>query len=83
MVPFGRRPPRPLTATARRAATHRLADTGALWLGQGGQTFGSHGLDSQLKERAELAGIKGFHLHLLRHTAAIPMAARRGQRDRA
>ena len=28
------------------------------------------GLRASLQERAELAGIKNFHLHLLRHTAA-------------
>lgn len=53
---------------ARRA--HRLADTGALWVGGGGKGFGYYGLDKALKGRAEAARIKGFHLHLMRHTAA-------------
>ena len=54
----------------RARRTHRLADTGPLWVGAGGKTFGYYGLNTHLKERAEAAGIKGFHLHLLRHTAA-------------
>jgi integrase/recombinase XerD len=54
----------------RARRTHRLADTGPLWVGGGGKTFGYYGLNTSLKERAQAAGIKGFHLHLLRHTAA-------------
>src|SRR6201993_618373 len=65
VVPFG-----PQTAAAidrynRARRTHRLADTGPLWLGAGGKTFGYHGLDQALKERAQKAGIPGFHLHLM------------------
>jgi integrase/recombinase XerD len=52
----------------RRA--HRLADTGPLWVGVAGKTFGYHGMYESLKERAKIAGIDTFHLHLLRHTAA-------------
>jgi integrase/recombinase XerD len=54
--------------TARRE--HRLTDTGPLWVGITGKPFGYSGLDATLKHRAETAGIDGFHLHLLRHTAA-------------
>lgn len=69
-VPFG-----PQTAAAvdrymRMRRTHRLSATGALWLGGGGQTFSYHGLNITLKRRARVAGIDGFHLHLMRHTAA-------------
>jgi integrase/recombinase XerD len=56
-----------------RTARHKLTDatSGPLWVAGGSNTtFGYHGLDRTLKQRAELAGIKGFHLHLLRHTAA-------------
>jgi integrase len=53
---------------ARRA--HRLADTPTLWLGDGGRGFSYAGLHKALVGRAELAGIKGFHPHVLRHTAA-------------
>jgi integrase/recombinase XerD len=63
------------TATAidrymRARRSHRLADTGALWVGGGGKGFGYYGLDKALKDRARTAGITGFHLHLMRHTAA-------------
>jgi integrase/recombinase XerD len=63
------------TATAidrymRARRNHRLADTGALWVGGGGKGFGYYGLDKALKDRAKAAGIDGFHLHLMRHTAA-------------
>jgi site-specific recombinase XerD len=69
-APFG-----PQTAAAvdrymRARRGHRLSGTGALWLGGNGQTFSYHGLNMALKRRAHAAGISGFHLHLLRHTAA-------------
>ncbi len=70
MVPFG-----PQTATAidrylRARRSHRLASTTTLWLGGGGQSFKYHRLNVTLKRRADSAGIKQFHLHLLRRTAA-------------
>jgi site-specific recombinase XerD len=70
VVPFG-----PQTAAAvdrymRARRSHRLSATEPLWLGGGGQTFSYHGLNMALKRRARSAGIEGFHLHLLRHTAA-------------
>jgi site-specific recombinase XerD len=70
VVPFG-----PQTAAAvdrymRARRTHRLSATTALWLGGNGQTFSYHGLNIALKRRAQAAGIQGFHLHLMRHTAA-------------
>ena len=70
VAPFG-----PQTATAidrymRMRRTHRLADTGPLWVGGGGKTLGYHGLNRSLKERADAAGITPFYPHLLRHTAA-------------
>lgn len=69
-VPFG-----PQTAAAvdrymRARRTHRLISTGALWLCGNGQTFSYHGLNFALKRRAKAAGITGFHLYLMRHTAA-------------
>jgi site-specific recombinase XerD len=54
----------------RLRRTHRLADTPALWLGAGGKGLGYHGLEGALQARARSAGIDGFHLHRLRHTAA-------------
>jgi integrase len=41
-----------------------------LWLGGNGQSFKYHGLNLALKRRADSAGIKDFHLHLMRSTAA-------------
>jgi site-specific recombinase XerD len=69
-VPIG-----PQTGTAvdrylRARRTHRLADTTALWLGDRGKRFTYDALHKTLKWRAEIAGITGFHPHVLRHTAA-------------
>ncbi len=64
---------------ARRG--HRLSDSYNLWLGGGGKSFGYHGLDGALKIRARLAGIEGFHAHLLRHTFATRWKAARGSDD--
>lgn len=69
-VPFGPQTAAAIDRYIRSRRTHRLADTGALWLGGGGQTFSYHGLNVALKRRAHAAGIQGFHLHLMRHTAA-------------
>lgn len=65
----------PQTATAvdrymRLRRAQHPADSGPLWVGGGGKSFGYHGLNRTLKIRAEMAGIKHFHAHLLRHTAA-------------
>jgi site-specific recombinase XerD len=65
----------PSTAVAlgrwlRMRKTHRLADSPALWLGAGGKGFAYHGLEGAMKYRAGRAGLKHFHLHMLRHTFA-------------
>lgn len=70
VVPFGAQTAAAIDRYLRARRTHRLADSGPLWLGGGGQSFGYHGLNIGLKRRAQAAGIDGFHLHLLRHTAA-------------
>ena len=70
VVPFSVQTATAIDRYLRARRTHRLADTGPLWVGGGGKTFGYYGLNTSLKERAQAAGIKGFHLHLLRHTAA-------------
>ena len=49
---------------------HRHADSTNLWLGERGTSFGYDGLGRALRRRAQRAGIKGFHPHKLRHTAA-------------
>ena len=69
-VPFSIQTSTAIDRYLRARRTHRLADTGPLWVGGGGKTFGYYGLNTSLKERAQAAGIKRFHLHLLRHTAA-------------
>jgi site-specific recombinase XerD len=70
VAPFGAQTAAAVDRYLRARRTHRLADTGPLWVGGGGKTFGYHGLEGSLKERARAAGIGRFHLHLLRHTAA-------------
>jgi site-specific recombinase XerD len=70
VVPFGPQTAQSLDRYLRARRNHRLAQTEALWLGGGGQTFGYHGLARGLKVRAQMAGVNGFHLHRFRHTAA-------------
>lgn len=43
---------------------------GPLWVGVGGKSFGYYGLRKTLQQRALSASVPGFHLHLMRHTAA-------------
>ncbi len=69
-VPFGPRTGRALDRYLRMRRSHRLADGSALWLGDRGKTLAYYGLRDTLNYRAGLAGIKDFHPHLLRHTAA-------------
>lgn len=70
MTPFGPQTGRAIDRYVRMRRTHLLADTSALWLGDRGKSFSYGGLYKTLNYRAELASIKGFHPHLLRHTAA-------------
>ncbi len=70
VVPFSAQTGTAIDRYIRARRSHRLADTGPLWVGGGGKTFGYYGLNTSLKERAQAAGITGFHLHLMRHTAA-------------
>lgn len=56
-------------ARARRAAG-QPPDSGPLWIGsRGGLSY--TGMVHSLKGRAEDAGVVGFHVHRLRHTAAV------------
>lgn len=68
--PFGDQTGRAIDRYLRARRTHRLADTDTLWLGDRGKNLEYYGLHSALKYRAQLAGLNGFHPHLLRHTAA-------------
>ena len=69
-VPFGPQTGRALDRYMRLRRAHRLAESAPLWLGDRGKGFTYFGLHAALKYRAELAGIVGFHPHVLRHTAA-------------
>jgi site-specific recombinase XerD len=71
IAPFGPQTAAALDRYIRARRTHKLADTEALWLGVGGKRkLGYFGLNDTLRDRAKTAGIEGFHLHLMRHTAA-------------
>ncbi|HET9871232.1 MAG TPA: tyrosine-type recombinase/integrase [Propionibacteriaceae bacterium] len=54
----------------RARKDHRLRDTDQLWLGDRGKGFTYDALHKSLAQRAEAAGVAGFHPHRLRHTAA-------------
>lgn len=69
-VPFGPQTARSLDRYLRLRRGHKLARSGRLWLSDNGRGFSYDGLRKTLVWRAELAGIKGFHPHVLRHTAA-------------
>jgi integrase/recombinase XerD len=71
-VPFGPRTSAALDRYMRIARRElRITDTGGLWVGSGGRTFAYHGMHEALKARAAAAGIPTFHIHRLRHTAAV------------
>lgn len=81
VVPFGPQTGLALDRYMRARRTHRLAHSKALWLGGGGKTFGYDALDAGLKARGEMAGITGFHAHLLRHTFATRWKRAQGSDD--
>jgi site-specific recombinase XerD len=71
IAPFGPQTAHALDRYIRLRRGHPAADSKALWLGaRTRQALGPHGLRVTLLERSEMAGIKGFHPHVLRHTAA-------------
>ena len=69
-VPFGRQAARALDRYLRVRRLHRLADGPRLWLGDGGRLLAYNGLYWTLGQRADAAGVAGFHPHMLRHTSA-------------
>ena len=69
-MPFGPQTGRAIDRYIRMRRTHRLADTSPLWLGDRGRNLSYDGLYRALKHRADLAGIRDFHPHVTRHTAA-------------
>lgn len=78
MVPLAPEVAASIDKYRRARKGHRLADTDALWLGDRGKRFSYDALHKTLGERAQLAGIEGFHPHLLRHTAAHRWLAKGG-----
>lgn len=70
VVPFGPHTARALDRYLRLRAHHRLGATPALWVGDRGKGFTYDALHKTLKQRADNAGITGFHPHRMRHTAA-------------
>jgi site-specific recombinase XerD len=77
-VPFGAKAAQALDRYIRVRRRHRLAQTPALWLGERSYGFSYEGLYRALCRRADLAGIKEFHPHVLRHTAAARWLAAGG-----
>jgi integrase len=69
-LPIGPRTSSAIDRYLRVRRGHYRASTPELWVGDRGKAFGYDGLLKSLKMRAELAGITGFHPHVLRHTAA-------------
>ena len=69
-VPFGPQTASRSTATCGCGAGHAGRHPPALWLGDRSKALNYDGLHKTLGYRAEIAGIKGFHPHRLRHTAA-------------
>jgi integrase/recombinase XerD len=78
VVPFGVQTAAVIERYIRARKAHRLAETGALWLGGGGKGLGYYGLDKALKGRAAAAGVEGFHLHIMRHTFATKWLRAKG-----
>lgn len=79
IAPFGPQTARALDRYIRVRRNHRGSDSKALWLGaRTYQQLGPHGLRVTLAERANKAGIRGFHPHVLRHTFASRWMSQRG-----
>jgi integrase/recombinase XerD len=78
IVPFSPEAAMAIDRYLRLRRRHSRAASPNLWLGERGHSLSYMGLRASLTERAELAGIKNFHLHLLRHTAASRWLRRGG-----
>jgi site-specific recombinase XerD len=70
VAPFSPQVAAALDRYLRARRSHKLASTPAFWLGSHNKGFAYFGLNDTLRDRAKTAGIQGFHLHLMRHTAA-------------
>jgi site-specific recombinase XerD len=68
-LPFGAAVGRSLNRYLRARGHHREARSEWLWLGKRGR-LEPRGIVQALKRRAVVAGVEGFHAHVLRHTFA-------------
>jgi len=70
-VPVGVKTARALDRYLRERRRHPDADSSALWLGgRGRPLLSDSGVEKMLERRGELAGLKGLHAHVFRHTWA-------------
>jgi site-specific recombinase XerD len=69
VIPFGKKAALALDRYIRSRSQHRLADTGAFWLGHGGPMT-PNGLAQMVARRAKEAGVEGLHVHSFRHLFA-------------
>lgn len=67
MIAFGPKTAHSLDRYLRMRKAHASAGTDAFWLGDRNRGFSYGGLYKAMAERAEDAGIAGFHMHRLRH----------------
>ena len=71
VVPVGPQAAQAIDRYLRLRRHHRLGATSRdLWLGDRGKQFTYDALHKSLGQRAQAAGIEGFHPHKMRHTAA-------------
>ncbi len=68
-IPYGGKTAVALDRYMRQRRTHKYAQSKALWLGERG-SLRYDGLAYAMEQRAQAAGLEGFHLHRLRHTLA-------------
>jgi integrase/recombinase XerD len=81
LAPIGPQTARAIDRYVRVRRQHRLHASPKLWLGDVGRGFGYSALHAALRTRAEAAGIRGFHPHVLRHTFAHRWKAARGSEE--
>ena len=71
IAPFGPQTGQAIDRYVRLRRTHRLAETGKLWLGANDwRDFNYYGLRHALLRRAQVAGITNFNPHKMRNTYA-------------
>ena len=75
IAPFG---PKTVAALDRYMRTRRDNDSLQLFIGATRTTFSYWGLAKTMRDRAKQAGVEGFHLHRMRHTAATRWLAAGG-----